>query len=68
MKFVDTPVGKVPMPASFEEDISKLSDDELVEQLINDEKETGFINPFKLQFVLDKGLYAKYLRLRKEKI
>lgn len=67
MKYVDTPCGKAVMPASFEEEIEKMTDDELIEKLIEDEQKTGFIDPFKLQFVKDRGLYFKYLTvLRRE--
>lgn len=66
MKFVDTPCGKAVMPASFEEEIEKMTDDELIERLIEDERKSphGFIDPFKLQFVKDRGLYFKYLTAR----
>lgn len=66
MKFVDTPLGKAVMPANFEEEIERMSDDELINKLIKDERKSayGFIDPFKLQFVIDRGIYAKYLRVR----
>ncbi|MCM1532901.1 MAG: hypothetical protein NC114_11630 [Ruminococcus flavefaciens] len=66
MKYVDTPCGKAIMPAAFEEEIEKLTNDELIQQLIENEQKSahGFIDPFKLQFVIDRGLYAEYLRAR----
>lgn len=56
MKYVDTPCGKAVMPAAFEEEIEKMTDDELIEKLIEDERKSahGFIDPFKLQFVIDR--------------
>lgn len=69
MKYVDTPCGKAVMPAAFEEEIEKMTDDELIEKLIEDECKSphGFIDPFKLQFVMDRGLYGKYIKARAAK-
>ena len=69
MQYVDTPCGKAVMPAAFEEEIEKMTDDELIEKLIEDERKSphGFIDPFKLQFVRDRGLYSKYLKARAAK-
>ena len=64
MKLVDTPFGKMIMPVSFERDIEVMSNEELIEKLIEDERETGFIEPFKLQFVIDRGLYCEYIKVR----
>ncbi|MDE6398532.1 MAG: hypothetical protein K2L51_04335 [Clostridiales bacterium] len=66
MKYVDTPCGKAVMPESFEKEIEKMTDGELIESLIEDERKTRFIDPFKLQFVLDRGLYSEYIRARKK--
>lgn len=68
MKYVDTPYGKAVMPATFEEEIERMTNDELIQKLIKDELNSphGFIDPFKLQFVIDRGLYAEYLRKRKQ--
>ncbi len=57
MKYVDTPCGKAVMPAAFEEEIERMTDDELIQKLIEDERNSphGFIDPFKLQFVIDRG-------------
>ena len=54
------------MPAAFEEEIERMTDDELIQKLIEDERNSphGFIDPFKLQFVKDRGLYSKYLTAR----
>lgn len=54
------------MPAAFEEEIERMTDDELIQKLIEDERNSphGFIDPFKLQFVKDRGLYAEYIRAR----
>lgn len=69
MKYVDTPYGKAVMPAIFEEEIEQMTDDELIHKLIEDECKSphGFIDPFKLQFVKDRGLYAEYIRARASK-
>ncbi len=66
MKYVDTPCGKAVMPAAFEEEIERMTNDELIQKLIEDERNSphGFIDPFKLQFVIDWGLYAEYIRAR----
>ncbi len=66
MKYVDTPCGKAVMPAAFEEEIERMTNDELIQKLIEDERNSphGFIDPFKLQFVIDRGLYAEYIRAR----
>ena len=66
MKYVDTPCGKAVMPAAFEEEIERMTNDELIQKLIEDERNSphGFIDPFKLQFVKDRGLYAEYIRAR----
>ncbi len=65
MKFVDTPCGKFIMPESFEHHIEQMSNDELINNLINDELETSCIDPFKLQFVLDRNIYLDYVTRRK---
>lgn len=66
MKYVNTPYGKAIMPVAFEEEIEQMTNEELIQKLIEDEQKSphGFIDPFKLQFVIDRGLYAKYLRKR----
>lgn len=66
MKYVDTPCGKAVMPAAFEEEIEQMTNDELIQKLIEDERNSphGFIDPFKLQFVIDRGMYAEYIRAR----
>ncbi len=66
MKLVDTPCGKFVMPESFERHISQLSNDELIDELIADEQETSCVDPFKLQFVLDRNIYLDYVIRRKE--
>ncbi len=66
MKLVDTPCGKAIMPESFERHIEQMSNDELINNLIADELETSCIDPFKLQFVLDRNIYLDYVIRRKE--
>lgn len=66
MKYVDTPCGKAIMPESFEKEIEKMTDCELIDSLIEDERKTRFIDPFKLQFVKDRGLYSEYIKARRK--
>ena len=66
MKYVDTPCGKFIMPESYERDIEKMSNDDLINQLIADEIETDCIDPFKLQFVIDRNIYLDYVKRRKK--
>ena len=54
------------MPESYERDIEKMSNDDLINQLIADEIETDCIDPFKLQFVIDRNIYLDYVKRRKE--
>lgn len=63
---IDTPFGKVVYP--IEDDLLNLTDDELIQKFIDENKKSRFVSPELLQLIINRKIYRKLIeRLSNEK-
>lgn len=67
MATIDTPFGPFKVPEGIQAGLDATSDVDLLETMWNYEQDTGFIEPFVFNELLNRGLCLDYVRLCDER-